>query len=211
MIAPCDTGGTVVCDRAVSFLLLAAVNTTNWIEFYSGNDHFAHDGSNYGRKISKDSQRKSTQLFVFKLISELCANGYWRPEHLSASSSWTGTGSSQWQEMYLAVKQAQEQCALKQAFHSGRVRERCEEDLCVLRDDESWTTISGGGEGPVHSGLAKPRCPRKQHLPPNDIQQQQQSSLWCTVQQVWSFLQICMSGHHNFKSPVVCVSDNRQR
>ncbi|KAM3610992.1 uncharacterized protein V6R79_011872 [Siganus canaliculatus] len=27
-------------------------------------------------------------------------------------------------------------------------------------------------EGPAHSGLAKPRCARKQHLSPNDIHQQ---------------------------------------
>jgi len=81
----------------------------------------------------------------------------WRPEHLSASSSWTGTGTSPWQEMHLVLKQAQEsRGSRQQARLKGRDREGCEEDLCVWGP---WATTSGGDESPPHSGLAKPRCP----------------------------------------------------
>lgn len=53
------------------------------------------------------------------------------PEHLSASSSWTGTETSQWQEMHLDPKQPQDQRASRQALHNGWDREGCEEELCV--------------------------------------------------------------------------------
>lgn len=108
------------------------------------------------------------------------------PEHLSASSSWSGTETSQWQEEHLALKQTQEPCASGRAFHNGRDREGCEEELCVSGTmSPEQPTISGGDESPAHSGPAKPRWPRKQHPSPNDTDlQQQQQGHWYSVLRV---------------------------
>lgn len=74
-------------------------------------------------------------------------------QHLRASSSWTGTGASLWQEEHLALQRPQDSCVESMlGLHNGRDRERREEDLCV-----SGTTKHGGLSAHIRSGTRAQR------------------------------------------------------